>query len=62
MERGTWFEPKSKYLAQGWVDFTGKMTDAEVTDGHGFTKDRNRTFESEEEFATWAKESAGIFW
>ncbi|MFB6718692.1 hypothetical protein ACFCV3_00940 [Kribbella sp. NPDC056345] len=62
MDRETWLEPKSKYMANGWVDFAGKMTEAEITDGHGFLKDRDRTFESKEEFFTYAKDAAGILW
>lgn len=62
MERKTWIEPKSHYQANGWVDFSGKMTEAEITDNNGFIKDRDRTFDSIEEFYEWAKQSAGIFW
>jgi hypothetical protein len=62
MSNETWLEPKSHYMATGPVDFSGKMTDAEITDNNGFTKDRNRTFDSQEDFFAWAKQSAGISW
>lgn len=62
MSNETWIEPKSHYMATGSVDYRGKMTGAEITDNNGFTKDRNRSFDSKEDFYTYAKESAGIRW
>lgn len=60
MAREMWFEPKSHYQASGQVDPSGRMTDAEITDNHGMTKDRGRTFESKQDFFEWAKRAAGF--
>lgn len=62
MARQTWIEPKSHYQAVGDVDSSGRMTGAEITDNNGFTKDRNRTFQSKGDFYDYAKKSAGISW
>ena len=62
MSSKTWIDPKSHYQATGSVDFSGRMTNAEVTDNNGITRDRNRTFESEQEFCAWARRDAGISW
>ncbi len=62
MSSATWVDPKSHYQATGSVDYSGKMTGAEVTDNNGITRDRNRTFESEQEFVAWARRDAGISW
>ncbi|WP_141717908.1 hypothetical protein [Nocardia altamirensis] len=61
MPNETWIEPKSHYQATGSVS-NGRMTNAEVTDNNGLLKDRNRTFDSKEDFYRWAKKSAGINW
>lgn len=60
MARQTWVDQKSRYQANGDVDFSGRMTGAEVTDNNGMTRDRNRTFGSEQEFAAWARRDAGF--
>lgn len=60
MAQETWFEEKSHYQATGTVDSSGRMTNAEVTDSNGFTRDRDRTFDSKEDFASWARRDAGI--
>ena len=62
MAHGTWIEPKSHYQATGDVDGLGKMTNAEITDNNGITRDRDRTFESQAAFESWAKSDAGINW
>lgn len=62
MARESWIDHKSHYQVTGDVDASGKMTDGEVTDNNGFTKDRNRTFESRAAFESYAQQSAGINW
>jgi hypothetical protein len=59
MARETWVDRKSHYQAQGEVA-NGKMTGAEVVDNNGRTRDRNRTFESEQAFCAWARSDAGM--
>ena len=56
----TWVDQKSHYQATGQVDSSGRMTGAEVTDNNGFTRDRNRTFGSKDEFCAWARRDAGF--
>lgn len=60
MEHKTWVDSRTHYQATGYVDSSGKMTDAEVTDNNGITRDRNRTFASESEFSNWARRDAGM--
>ena len=55
----TWVDQKSHYQATGQVDFSGKMTNAEITDNNGITRDRNRTFQSKKEFYAWARRATG---
>lgn len=57
-----WIEPKSHYTASGWVDFSGKMTGATITDNNGFTRDYDLEFDSKEAFFAYAKDKAGILW
>lgn len=56
-----WVDPKSHYIATGEVS-GGRMTAASVEDNNGITVDRNRTFDSKEDFFTWARQCAGISW
>ncbi len=56
-----WVDPKSHYTATGEVS-GDRMTDATVDDTNGTTIDRNLTFESKEDFFTWARQRAGISW
>lgn len=60
MANDTWMEPISHWMATGAVDSSGRMTGAEITDNHGMTRDRDRTFNSQPEFAAWAQQSAGV--
>lgn len=55
----TWFDPTSRYQATGWVR-GGRMTDAEVIDSNGFTRERDRTFASKQEFYSWARKDSGM--
>jgi hypothetical protein len=50
MANETWLDSNSHYMATGAVDYSGRMTDAEVTDNNGTTKDRKRTFDSQADF------------
>lgn len=59
MARETWVEPRSHYQATGMVS-GGRMTDAEITDNNGITSDRGRSFDSEADFAAWARKDAGM--
>jgi hypothetical protein len=62
MANNTWIDPNSHYMATGEVDSSGRMTNAEVTDNNGITKDRNRTFDSEADFSSWARQASGTNW
>jgi hypothetical protein len=55
-----WTSKPSGYQATGEVDSAGRMTNATVTDGSGIVRDRGRTFESINEFASWAGRDARV--
>lgn len=53
-----WLDPVNHYKAVGQVT-NGKMTGATIDDRNGTTVDRNRTFESKDEFLAWARAKSG---